>query len=93
MMTVSDRKRLRQVLLAILLIGFGCSLVATAKAQIKLRVGYVVARDSHFAEGIDAFAKELERLARGRFVVEHLAAGTAGGSSNCSIKSSQASSR
>jgi TRAP-type transport system periplasmic protein len=47
-------------------------------APTLIRVGYAVAQNSH-GTGVDAFARELSELTNGRFKVEHLAGGKAGG--------------
>lgn len=44
-----------------------------------IRVGYAVAQNSHCGAGVDAFARELAELTNGRFKVEHLDGGKAGG--------------
>jgi TRAP-type transport system periplasmic protein len=44
-----------------------------------IRVGYAVAQNSHYGAGVDAFARELAELTNGRFKVEHLGGGKAGG--------------
>jgi tripartite ATP-independent transporter DctP family solute receptor len=67
------------IALNFLFLGLGFPVSLIAAEPIKLRVGYAIARDSHFGDGIDVFSKELDRLMKGRFVVEHLAAGKAGG--------------
>lgn len=66
----------------VILLAAVASLVAYGSdslAQVKLRVGYAVARGSHLGDGVDAFARALARAAPGRFVVEHAPAGQAGG--------------
>lgn len=72
----------RSVIARVIVLAAFTSLVAYGSeslAQVKLRVGYAVARDSHFGDGVDAFAKALARAAPGRFSVEHVPAGLAGG--------------
>jgi TRAP-type transport system periplasmic protein len=44
-----------------------------------IRVAYAVAQNSHYGAGVDAFARELSELTNGRYQVEHLPAGKAGG--------------
>jgi TRAP-type transport system periplasmic protein len=44
-----------------------------------IRVAYAVAQNSHYGAGVDAFARELAELTNGRFKVEHLGGGKAGG--------------
>jgi TRAP-type transport system periplasmic protein len=44
-----------------------------------IRVAYAVAQNSHYGAGVDAFARELAELTNGRYQVEHLPAGKAGG--------------
>jgi TRAP-type transport system periplasmic protein len=59
------------------------SLVATSFAQSSeprlIRVAYAVAQNSHYGAGVDAFARELAALTNGRFKVEHVGGGKAGG--------------
>jgi TRAP-type transport system periplasmic protein len=50
----------------------------SASPQV-IRVAYAVAQNSHYGAGVDAFARELAELTKGRFKVEHLSAGKAGG--------------
>lgn len=52
---------------------------AAAEGSSTLKIGYAIARESHFGAGIDTFARELDRLTRGRIQVEHLPGGKAGG--------------
>ncbi len=44
-----------------------------------IRVGYAVAESSHYGAGVNAFATELSRLTNGRYRIEHLGGGKAGG--------------
>lgn len=43
-----------------------------ATAQTTLRAAYGLPKDSHFGDGFDAFAAELERLSNGKFKVQQL---------------------
>ena len=51
---------------------------ARPSAQL-IRVAYAVAENSHYGAGVNAFATALTRLTNGKYRVEHLPAGKAGG--------------
>jgi TRAP-type transport system periplasmic protein len=51
---------------------------ALAQPQV-IRVAYAVAENSHYGAGVNAFGAELSRLTNGKYRVEHLPAGKAGG--------------
>jgi TRAP-type transport system periplasmic protein len=44
-----------------------------------VRVAYAVSQNSHYGAGVDAFSEALRELTNGRFIVEHVAGGKAGG--------------
>ncbi|MGL4232828.1 MAG: TRAP transporter substrate-binding protein DctP, partial [Casimicrobium sp.] len=58
---------------------FCCFTIAQAAEPRVIRVAYAVAQNSHYGAGVDAFARELTELTQGRFKVEHVAGGKAGG--------------
>lgn len=58
---------------------FGANCQAQRADGRPIRVAYAVAQNSHYGAGVDAFSQALQELTNGRFVVEHVAAGRAGG--------------
>ena len=72
--------RLLRILFASFLFFVGAlsSLGASAEPQL-IRVAYSLTQTSHYGAGVDAFALALTEKTKGRFRVEHLPAGKAGG--------------
>ncbi|MFM1991610.1 MAG: hypothetical protein RJA99_4567 [Pseudomonadota bacterium] len=57
------------------------SLAGTAAAQTTLKIGYAVARDSHYGVGATVFCEDIEKTTAGRFKCQHFPAAALGGES------------
>lgn len=60
-------------------LGLIAGLIAAASAQTVMKINISIAHDSHQGTGIDAFAKEVEKLTQGRYKIETFYAGSLGG--------------
>ncbi len=76
MTSANSHRMYKKTLVAV---GLVAGLMATASAQTVMKINISIAHDSHQGTGIDAFAKEVEKLTQGRYKIETFYAGSLGG--------------
>jgi TRAP-type transport system periplasmic protein len=73
---ILQKNFVRPTLLAFAL---SAGLAATASAQTTLKIGYAVAKDSHYGVGATVFCDDIEKNTAGRYKCQHFPASALGG--------------